>query len=115
MPHDTEFELFRDSYRRFLKEQVAPYYEQWEHDGLIPRDLWLRLGENGFCASMYPRNMAAMVLLFITPSCWFKKQLKRALRLWQLPLAGKMSWSLLICKISDPKSKTLLVTENGDR
>ncbi|MFX6609162.1 hypothetical protein ABTG82_19425, partial [Acinetobacter baumannii] len=22
MPHDTEFELFRDSYRRFLKEQV---------------------------------------------------------------------------------------------
>ncbi|MFI8026096.1 hypothetical protein ACFMI7_20540, partial [Acinetobacter baumannii] len=24
MPHDTEFELFRDSYRRFLKEQVAP-------------------------------------------------------------------------------------------
>ncbi|MFX9397407.1 acyl-CoA dehydrogenase family protein, partial [Acinetobacter baumannii] len=38
MLHDTEFELFRDSYRRFLKEQVAPYYEQWEHEGLIPRD-----------------------------------------------------------------------------
>ena len=48
MLHDTEFELFRDSYRRFLKEQVAPYYEQWEHDGLIPRDLWLRLGKMVF-------------------------------------------------------------------
>ncbi|MEO4184393.1 acyl-CoA dehydrogenase family protein [Acinetobacter pittii] len=56
MPHDTEFELFRDSYRRFLKEQVAPYYEQWEHDGLIPRDLWLRLGENGFLCVDVPEE-----------------------------------------------------------
>lgn len=56
MPHDTEFELFRDSYRRFLKEQVAPYYEQWEHDGLIPRDLWLRLGENGFLCVDVPKE-----------------------------------------------------------
>ncbi|MVM93260.1 acyl-CoA dehydrogenase, partial [Acinetobacter baumannii] len=56
MPQDTEFELFRDSYRRFLKEQVAPYYEQWEHDGLIPRDLWLRLGENGFLCVDVPEE-----------------------------------------------------------
>ncbi len=81
MPQDTEFELFRDSYRRFLKEQVAPYYEQWEHDGLIPRDLGFVLGKMVFCVLMCLRNMAAMALLFITPSCWFKKLLKRALRL----------------------------------
>jgi len=56
MLHDTEFELFRDSYRRFLKEQVAPYYEQWEHEGLIPRDLWLRLGENGFLCVDVPEE-----------------------------------------------------------
>jgi alkylation response protein AidB-like acyl-CoA dehydrogenase len=66
MQHDTEFELFRDNYRRFLKEQVAPYYEQWEQDGLIPRKLWNQLGENGFYASMFQKNMAVMAHLSIT-------------------------------------------------
>ena len=56
MQHDTEFELFRDNYRRFLKEQVAPYYEQWEQDGLIPRKLWNNLGENGFLCVDVPEE-----------------------------------------------------------
>lgn len=56
MQHDTEFELFRDNYRRFLKEQVAPYYEQWEQDGLIPRKLWNQLGENGFLCVDVPEE-----------------------------------------------------------
>lgn len=45
---DAEFELFRDNFKRFLTQNVAPYYEQWEEDGLIPRKLWYQLGENGF-------------------------------------------------------------------
>ena len=48
MQIDSEFELFRDNFRRFLNEYVAPYYEQWEEQGLIPREIWNRLGENGF-------------------------------------------------------------------
>lgn len=56
MQYDTEFELFRDNYRRFLKEQVAPYYEQWEQDGLIPRKLWNQLGENGFLCVDVPEE-----------------------------------------------------------
>ncbi|MEC8058025.1 MAG: acyl-CoA dehydrogenase family protein [Pseudomonadota bacterium] len=56
MQYNTEFELFRDNYRRFLKEQVAPYYEQWEQDGLIPRKLWNQLGENGFLCVDVPEE-----------------------------------------------------------
>ncbi|MFU8927961.1 acyl-CoA dehydrogenase family protein [Acinetobacter puyangensis] len=48
MNQDQEFELFRSNYQRFLAEYVAPYYEQWEEQGLIPRELWYKLGENGF-------------------------------------------------------------------
>lgn len=48
MQRDSDFELFRDNFRRFLQEHVAPHYEQWEEQGLIPRDLWYALGENGF-------------------------------------------------------------------
>ncbi|MNF14171.1 hypothetical protein D3C80_2162800 [compost metagenome] len=57
---------------------------------------------------MCPKNMAAMALLFIIPSCWFKKLLKLALHLWLLLLAGKMSWFLLTYKISGPKSKNAI-------
>ena len=48
MQIDHEFELFRDNFKRFLAEYVAPFYESWEENGLIPRELWHQLGENGF-------------------------------------------------------------------
>lgn len=43
-----EKELFRDSVRKFLDKEVEPHYEQWEEDGIWPREVWTRLGENGF-------------------------------------------------------------------
>ncbi len=43
-----EKELFRDSVRKFLEKEVEPHYEQWEEDGIWPREVWTRLGENGF-------------------------------------------------------------------
>ena len=49
----AEKELFRDSVRKFLENVVKPHYEQWENDGIWPRDLWRQLGENGFlCVDM---------------------------------------------------------------
>ena len=46
-------ELFLDNLRRFLKEEVAPYYDDWEASGIWPRSLWNRLGEEGFlCVDM---------------------------------------------------------------
>ncbi len=56
MPLDSEFELFRDNFRRFLHEYVAPYYEQWEEQGLIPREIWNKLGENGFLCVDVPEQ-----------------------------------------------------------
>lgn len=46
----AEFELFRDNVKRFLEKEIAPFYAQWEKDGLMPRDVWLKLGENGLLA-----------------------------------------------------------------
>ncbi len=44
----AEIELFRDNVRKFLEKRVAPSYERWEKDGILPRSLWNELGENGF-------------------------------------------------------------------
>lgn len=53
LAYDADLELFRDNFRRFLTEQIAPHYEQWEKTGIMPRDVWTQLGENGFlCVDM---------------------------------------------------------------
>ncbi len=56
MQKDSDFELFRDNYQRFLAEHVAPFYESWEEQGLIPRELWDKLGENGFLCVDVPEE-----------------------------------------------------------
>jgi len=41
-------ELFRDNFRKFLANEVEPHYAQWEKDEIFPRELWNKLGENGY-------------------------------------------------------------------
>lgn len=43
-----EHEMFRDALRKMLEKEAYPYFEQWEADRNIPREFWLKLGENGF-------------------------------------------------------------------
>lgn len=56
MSDDQDLELFRQNFQRFLTEYVAPFYEQWEEEGLIPRELWYTLGENGFLCVDVPEQ-----------------------------------------------------------
>ena len=44
----AEKALFRDSVRKFLEREVEPFYDDWEKQEIWPRELWLKLGENGF-------------------------------------------------------------------
>jgi alkylation response protein AidB-like acyl-CoA dehydrogenase len=48
-----DHESFRDSFRRFLNEEVAPFHAEWEEQGYVDRKVWNKAGENGFlCTSM---------------------------------------------------------------
>jgi len=46
--YDSELELFRDMLAKFLQAEAVPYHEQWEKDGQVSRELWLKAGEQGF-------------------------------------------------------------------
>ena len=49
----SEKALFRESVKKFLEAEVEPHYEAWEKNEIWPRDLWNKLGENGFlCVDM---------------------------------------------------------------
>ena len=49
----SEKALFRESVKRFLEAEVEPHYGVWEKNESWPRELWNKLGENGFlCVDM---------------------------------------------------------------
>ncbi|MGE0486989.1 MAG: acyl-CoA dehydrogenase family protein [Gammaproteobacteria bacterium] len=43
-----EQNIFRDSYRRFLANEVAPHMERWRAEGIVDRNIFRRAGELGF-------------------------------------------------------------------
>jgi len=49
-----EHHLFRDAFKHFLEKEVIPYYEQWEKDGIVSRDMWLKAGQQGFLGLAVP-------------------------------------------------------------
>jgi long-chain-acyl-CoA dehydrogenase len=56
LAYDADLELFRDNFKRFMAEHVAPFYEQWEKEGLMPRSVWSLLGENGYLCVDVPEQ-----------------------------------------------------------
>jgi alkylation response protein AidB-like acyl-CoA dehydrogenase len=53
---EPEHDLFRESYRLFLKRHVAPYHEQWERDKIVDRGVWLEAGKQGFLGTAVPER-----------------------------------------------------------
>lgn len=54
-----EVELFRDMVRRFLEQEVAPHYEAWEKNHLIPRAFWQTMGQAGLLLVDMPEAYGA--------------------------------------------------------
>ncbi len=53
---NEELTLFRDMARRAFEQEIAPDFEQWEADHLVPRELWNRLGEAGLLCPDMPEE-----------------------------------------------------------
>ena len=49
-----DHEHFRMQVRRFLENEVVPHYLQWEEEGLVPKSVWLRAGQEGLLNPMIP-------------------------------------------------------------
>ena len=56
LAYDADLELFRDNFKRYMNEHIAPHYEQWEREGIMPRSVWSSLGENGFLCVDVPEQ-----------------------------------------------------------
>ena len=56
----SEHEAFRDTVRRFITEHVMPYHADWEKQGQVPRELWLKAGELGLLCCNVPEEYGGM-------------------------------------------------------
>jgi len=46
--YDEQHELFRNAVRRFCENEIAPHTESWRKQREVPREIWRKLGEQGF-------------------------------------------------------------------
>ena len=62
--YTEEHELYRDAVRRFIAAEVTPHHRQWEEDGKVSRDVWLKAGASGFLCSNAPEEFGGSALFF---------------------------------------------------
>ena len=53
---EDEHEDYRESVRRWLTNEIAPHFDKWEQDGIVPREVFAAAGANGFIATQVPEE-----------------------------------------------------------
>jgi alkylation response protein AidB-like acyl-CoA dehydrogenase len=51
-----DHESFRDSFRRFMDKEIAPFHAEWEEQGFVAREVWNKAGVNGYLCLTMPEE-----------------------------------------------------------
>jgi alkylation response protein AidB-like acyl-CoA dehydrogenase len=51
---DADHDAFRETVRRFVETELKPFHHQWEKDGIVSREAWLKAGEIGMLCPSVP-------------------------------------------------------------
>ena len=49
-----EHHIFRDAFRKFVAKEITPHLDAWEHERMIPRETWEKMGASGFLCPWLP-------------------------------------------------------------
>lgn len=53
---EPEHHDFRKTVRAFVEAEIVPFHDQWETDGIVPRELWRKAGDLGLLGFMMPEE-----------------------------------------------------------
>jgi acyl-CoA dehydrogenase len=76
-----EHEMFRQSVRKFVEKEIVPHHAQWEHDGIVPRELWLKAGQQGMLCCTVPEEYGGLGLDYLFDVVVFEE-------LWRVGASG---------------------------
>ena len=62
---NEDHEIWRASVRRFVEEEIVPFHAQWEREGIVPRELWLKAGEKGLLCCTVPEEYGGLGLDYL--------------------------------------------------
>ena len=65
---NDEQRIFRQEFRKFCTREITPNVEAWERDRAVPRELWKKMGEQGFLCPWLPEAYGGLGLDFSTRS-----------------------------------------------
>ena len=57
---EEEITLFRKTIEAFAKKEIEDNYSKWEQDGIIPRELWKKLGDAGLLCVDIPEQYGGL-------------------------------------------------------
>jgi acyl-CoA dehydrogenase len=60
-----EHDQWRETVRRFIEKEIVPFHDQWEKDGVVPRDLWLKAGAQGMLCCTVPEEFGGLGLDYL--------------------------------------------------
>ena len=52
----ADHDAFRDSFKRFMQAEIAPYHAQWEEQGYVDKAVWNKAGTLGFLCMSLPET-----------------------------------------------------------
>ena len=55
-----EHELFRESVASFIAREITPHYADWEHLGMVPREIWHKAAEVGILCPTVPEEYGGL-------------------------------------------------------
>src|SRR5260221_13757414 len=68
----AEHEMFRQSVRRFVEQEINPHADEWEEAGIFPaHELFRKLGDLGFLGLTYPEEYGGAAADFLVPPVFF--------------------------------------------
>lgn len=59
---DQDHKDFRQVFRKFVAREITPYVEEWAQKRSVPREIWLKLGKQGFLCPWLPEEYGGLGL-----------------------------------------------------
>ncbi|MEL6122333.1 MAG: acyl-CoA dehydrogenase family protein [Bacteroidota bacterium] len=52
--------MFQESFDAFVTQEILPYHDQWESESIVPRDIWIKAGAQGYLCPDFPEEFGGM-------------------------------------------------------
>jgi len=72
-PFTTEHDIFRKSVRDFCEKEIKPHVDEWEREGIFPREIFTEMGKLGFLGIRFPEKYGGSGLDWWYTACFIEE------------------------------------------